>query len=234
MNHRISLLITLLVSGGYLLSAANAELNHSQSLAITTQQGSEAYTQEAIAEIFGNQPPAPYKTQQGGVVNEPDKTHGYYLLLSDPVSDVVALIMDIRMTGRREGLLLRKGSFKRVAEQLSRKYLKTSRPVEIDINLEKLELASDHHGVGRLTVTDKNGFTQPQLILRLHYEHGRTVIVLLGLPNASTPPGHSRDFSQAYQLLEQEARKIIGQIRISSPLLPSERYMLWRLRQIFY
>ena len=188
----------------------------------------------AIQAIFSGKPPDKYQAVKGKAFTGVDGTTGYTLLMANASAKTWAFMVDVRKSGPHEGTLLTKGKLKEVARQVLTHYMNVPQPCDIDADLESLDLPSERRGIARLTTADADGFVRPEIITRLHFASGRTVILLLGLPSTGVRKGKKPNFDDAYGKMESEAKRIIMHTGLSDTLTPSEAYMLWRLRQIFW
>lgn len=188
----------------------------------------------ALLAIFNGHTPEKYQAVQGKPFVTSDQTSGYYVLITEPSSKIWAFVIDVRKAGPHDGSALLKDKLRDTAEYLLTNFLGIAKPNDIGVDLESLDLPPDKQGIARLAVTYTDGFIRPEMITRLHYTNGRTVVLLMGAPNDSIKQGKKVDFHSAYNRMESEAKRIILQTGLSDKLTPSEHYMIWRLRQIFW
>jgi hypothetical protein len=225
------LLLSFLLMTSCLTLPLMAEELPSEQTTLAMQQPA---MQQAIEEIFGVREPGNYRTRQGGPLTGTDGTRGFYLIMAEPEAKVLALVADVRTAGNGEGKILKEDNLEAVTAHLFKNYIGVGQAFNVDVrDHEKMRLAKGKHGVARMAVTFADGYVEPDMILRLEYPNNRTVVLLLGMPEAGGPRSRS-NFSEAYQKMEGEARAIISQTTLSQKLLPTERYILWRLREIFW
>lgn len=213
---------------------ASAQPQGSQPLSTQAQLEQLADMNTTLQAIFGGQPPEKYQALKGNAFTGTDGTRGYTLLMANSAVKTWAFVLDVRKAGAHEGALLTRGKLKDVANLVLTHYMAVPQPYNLHVDLESLDLPSERRGIARLMTYDADGFIRPEVITRLHYASGRTVVLLLGLPGAGVKKGRKQGFDTAYDRMENEAKRIILHTGLADTLTPSEHYMLWRLRQIFW
>lgn len=179
--------------------------------------------QNALEAMFIDGVPLPYQAEKAAMLNTQNQVVGFYAVLKNQETQSDVILVDIRQS---EG-----SSFyvKNNLETLSRTLLKNyGAIVPTTIQMRSVTAIFKRHELANLKFSFVNGVTQLGLVGRLQYSDDRYIILLLVSPAYDT-----EFFSAENTPLRNEANELLSALRSTEKPLPSERYILWRLRRIF-
>lgn len=181
----------------------------------------------AVEAVFTEEVPVPYQVVAADALDSGQKAQGFYTLLKNPETATQILILDIRQTLKDSPYL--DDNLAVASKTLLCKYPLLSGPAPLNVKAEPVQAASPDHRLANLEIWSANNQLKPGFIGWLKYPANRVVILLLTAPAlADKATILERDAG-----LRAEANRLLPAIRPSDKLLPSERYMLWRIRHIF-
>jgi hypothetical protein len=182
----------------------------------------------AIGRIFSQGIPTGYQLQHAGELPA-NEGGGSYLIIQEPNQQIMAVLVDIEDMGWLKTTRLKSANPVTVAQHLLSQYFPNQPKTKVTEN--KAE-KPQHQLATHLLLTDASHQVTPAITLRLLYPQNRAVILLLWQSDKQFP-NDTQDFSSLYQFQETQAQSLINEIRVSGTRLPTERYILWRLRHIF-
>lgn len=180
--------------------------------------------QDAVDSIFMDGVPVPYQLEKSGWLEPENKRAGFYVVLRNQETKSQVLLLDLRQPAIQSAYL--KSDFLNLSRQLWVTYI-GFKPALIDAYTVKP--TSNLHQLAGLKLQlssperEESGF-----IGRLQYSNERYVIILMR--NAAYS---ATNFDSEFTALRQEANELLVSVRSTERLMPSERIILWRLRQIF-
>lgn len=181
--------------------------------------------QASVDALFTDGVPLPYQAQEVGAINSEVGLTGFYALMTNPETGSEVILLDIRQIRRDSSYIT--SSLGMLARELLSVYRGENMAT---IRTTPAESSSANHALGNLRIASPDGQVESGFIGRLKAAKDRYIILLLTASSRGRAGGtDSRTVS-----LREEANELIPHIRSTEKPLPSERYILWRLRHIFH
>lgn len=180
--------------------------------------------QDAVNSIFMDGVPVPYQLEKSGWIEEENRRAGFYVVLRNQETQSQVLLLDLREPATQFTYL--KSDFLTLSRQLWMTYT-GFKPAWIDTYAVK-PTTNLHQMAGLKLQLSSPEREESGFIGRLQYSNERYVIILMR--NAAYS---ATNFDSEFTALRQEANELLVSVRSTERLMPSERIILWRLRQIF-
>ncbi|WP_373531515.1 hypothetical protein [Vampirovibrio sp.] len=207
-------------------------LMHAALIASSWADLSSPVNQSALDAIFSNGLPAPYEATSSQALNTTsNEAVGFYAFLENPKTQSQVILIDIRQADQRsfyltedlgrlaKTLLTQAGPTMPIASPLS---------VPISLKIQPLRSNAAENQLANLKIAQPKGVDQLGFIGRLKFSQDRHIVLLL--LNAHYPEVLLATENTPLRL---EANTLIDTLRNTDKTLPSERFILWRLRRIF-
>lgn len=180
--------------------------------------------QASVDALFTDGVPLPYQAQEVRAINSETGLAGFYALMTNPETGSKVVLLDIRQV-RRDSRYITSSLGMLTTELLS--FYRGENAATI--RTTPVESSSPNHALADLRIASPDGQVESGFIGRLKTSKNRYIILLL-----TASSGNRLSKGSPLPSLREEANDLMRHVRSTDKPLPSERYILWRLRQIFH